>query len=298
MRALFTTQPGHGHLNPMLPYALALRDAGHEVRFATAPSFCATVGRLGFPVSPVGHDFTWERAVDFFPEMATAATEGPLQVNELSQRIVWELASHERRASGYWKRERVCLLEPLGFSVEATCAQGPRPDTAGAGGHGSGVLAAVGVLTSAHISCDARPAPVQALGACPDAVRASAHDRVLVGHPSGQRVIRAAGGLPPGVAALSHRSPPPALARVCGPRLRRRTRGGRGAALSPARAQPAARARRAPSPPAGWRARARRDAGARGGRRGSHRAALAASRAGEGRLRCLSPGARVRALAA
>ncbi len=90
MRTLFTTQPGHGHLNPMLPYALALRDAGHEVRFATAPSFCATVQRLGFPVSPAGHDFTWEHAVDFFPEMATAAADGPLQVNELSQRIVWE----------------------------------------------------------------------------------------------------------------------------------------------------------------------------------------------------------------
>jgi UDP:flavonoid glycosyltransferase YjiC (YdhE family) len=74
----------------MLPYASALREAGHEVRFATAPSFCATVQRLGFPVFPAGHDFTWEHAVDFFPEMATAAADGPPQVNELSQRIVWE----------------------------------------------------------------------------------------------------------------------------------------------------------------------------------------------------------------
>lgn len=90
MRTLFTTQPGHGHLNPMLPYASALRDGGHEVRFATAPSFCAAVEQMGFAVFPAGHDFTWEHAVDFFPEMATAAAEGPLQVNELSQRIVWE----------------------------------------------------------------------------------------------------------------------------------------------------------------------------------------------------------------
>jgi len=42
MRVLFTTQPGHGHLNPMLPYASALCDAGHEVRFATTTSFGAT----------------------------------------------------------------------------------------------------------------------------------------------------------------------------------------------------------------------------------------------------------------
>jgi hypothetical protein len=61
----------------MLPYASALRDAGHEVRFATAPSFCAAVEKMGFVVSPTGHDFTWEHAVDFFPEMATAAAEGP-----------------------------------------------------------------------------------------------------------------------------------------------------------------------------------------------------------------------------
>jgi UDP:flavonoid glycosyltransferase YjiC (YdhE family) len=74
----------------MLPYASALRDAGHEVRFVTAPSFCAAVRRLGFQALPAGHDFTWEHAVDFFPEMATAAAEGPLRVNELSQRIVWE----------------------------------------------------------------------------------------------------------------------------------------------------------------------------------------------------------------
>lgn len=74
----------------MLPYASSLRDAGHEVRFVTAPSFCAAVRRLGFQASPAGHDFTWEHAVDFFPEMATAAAEGPVQVNELSQRIVWE----------------------------------------------------------------------------------------------------------------------------------------------------------------------------------------------------------------
>lgn len=62
MRVLFTTQPGHGHLNSMVPYAAALRDAGHEVRFATAPSFGPAVERLGFPVCPAGADFIWERA--------------------------------------------------------------------------------------------------------------------------------------------------------------------------------------------------------------------------------------------
>jgi len=40
MRVLFATQPGHGHLNPMVPYASTLRKAGHDVRFATAPLAC------------------------------------------------------------------------------------------------------------------------------------------------------------------------------------------------------------------------------------------------------------------
>ncbi len=57
VRTLFTTQPGHGHLNQMLPYASVLRDAGHEVRLATAPSFCAAVRRPGFQALPAGHDF-------------------------------------------------------------------------------------------------------------------------------------------------------------------------------------------------------------------------------------------------
>lgn len=89
MRVLFTTQPGYGHLNPMVPYAAVLRDAGHEVRFATAPSFCAAVQRRGFSASPAGLDFTWERVTDVFPDMASATARGPASVNECAQQIVW-----------------------------------------------------------------------------------------------------------------------------------------------------------------------------------------------------------------
>jgi UDP:flavonoid glycosyltransferase YjiC (YdhE family) len=46
---LFTTQPGFGHLNPFLPYAVALREAGHEVRFATAPVFADVQRALDNP---------------------------------------------------------------------------------------------------------------------------------------------------------------------------------------------------------------------------------------------------------
>ncbi len=39
MRILFTTQPFSGHFHPLIPYALALKEAGHEVAFAAARAF-------------------------------------------------------------------------------------------------------------------------------------------------------------------------------------------------------------------------------------------------------------------
>lgn len=38
MRVLLTTQPAYGHFHPMLPIATALRNDGHDVRFATGSS--------------------------------------------------------------------------------------------------------------------------------------------------------------------------------------------------------------------------------------------------------------------
>ncbi|MDQ4070219.1 MAG: glycosyltransferase [Actinomycetota bacterium] len=54
MRVLCTCLPGHGHFNPMLALAQALRRAGHEVAFATAGDFCPRVERAGFAAFPAG----------------------------------------------------------------------------------------------------------------------------------------------------------------------------------------------------------------------------------------------------
>jgi hypothetical protein len=48
MRVLFTTTPGRGHWQPMLPLAQALRATGHEVRWAAAEEVCARLGKEGF----------------------------------------------------------------------------------------------------------------------------------------------------------------------------------------------------------------------------------------------------------
>ena len=56
MNVLLTCVVGYGHFHPMVPLALALRDAGHNVVVATDPSFCAYVERVGFEAHPAGLD--------------------------------------------------------------------------------------------------------------------------------------------------------------------------------------------------------------------------------------------------
>ncbi|MGH9279121.1 MAG: glycosyltransferase [Acidimicrobiales bacterium] len=52
MRVLIATTAGSGHFGPMLPFAGALRDAGHAVRVAAPASFGPAVERAGFVHEP------------------------------------------------------------------------------------------------------------------------------------------------------------------------------------------------------------------------------------------------------
>ena len=54
VRILFTSFPAFGHLHPMMPLALAARDAGHEVRVATGSNLADWVRRCGLPVTSIG----------------------------------------------------------------------------------------------------------------------------------------------------------------------------------------------------------------------------------------------------
>jgi UDP:flavonoid glycosyltransferase YjiC (YdhE family) len=58
MRVLFTTQPGHGHLNPWLPVAQALTAAGHEVAGACAASFRPHLEARGVQAFAMGLDWS------------------------------------------------------------------------------------------------------------------------------------------------------------------------------------------------------------------------------------------------
>jgi len=59
MRVLFTTQPGSGMFNPLVPFAHALTLAGHTVAFASADCFRPDIEAVGFTTLPAGLD--WRR---------------------------------------------------------------------------------------------------------------------------------------------------------------------------------------------------------------------------------------------
>ena len=54
MRFLFTTIPGSGHFNPLVPTARALRVRGHDVAFAASPMFAQAIEAAGFEAHPAG----------------------------------------------------------------------------------------------------------------------------------------------------------------------------------------------------------------------------------------------------
>lgn len=54
MRFLFTTIPGSGHFNPLVPTAHALRVRGHDVAFAASPTFAQAIEAAGFEAHPAG----------------------------------------------------------------------------------------------------------------------------------------------------------------------------------------------------------------------------------------------------
>jgi UDP:flavonoid glycosyltransferase YjiC (YdhE family) len=54
MRFLFTTIPGSGHFNPLVPTARALRVRGHDVTFAASPAFAQAIEAAGFEAHPAG----------------------------------------------------------------------------------------------------------------------------------------------------------------------------------------------------------------------------------------------------
>lgn len=54
VRLVFTSLATHGHMYPLLPLAIAARDAGHHVAFATSAEFVPIARQAGLTAAPVG----------------------------------------------------------------------------------------------------------------------------------------------------------------------------------------------------------------------------------------------------
>jgi UDP:flavonoid glycosyltransferase YjiC (YdhE family) len=83
MRVLFTTQPGTGHLHPLVPIARALEDAGHEVAVASSASFRETIESTGLRAFAAGLDWMQAEPESRMPGFMKA--DGPGQILRLAQ---------------------------------------------------------------------------------------------------------------------------------------------------------------------------------------------------------------------
>ncbi len=68
MRVLFTCAPASGHFHPLVPFARALADAGHEVAFATPAFFAPAMEGAGFRHFPAGLEQSF---LEVYPQMRT-----------------------------------------------------------------------------------------------------------------------------------------------------------------------------------------------------------------------------------
>jgi UDP:flavonoid glycosyltransferase YjiC (YdhE family) len=141
MRVLVTSTPGVGHIFPLVPMAVALRDAGHDVTWALAPGAGDPVERLGFRCLPVGADRATAEARDRErdPELFRRfATTPPRERRRLllprfvdgAARLIGDLSA---LIDGL--RPDVVVHEPNAYAAPpAACARGIPHVTVGFGG--------------------------------------------------------------------------------------------------------------------------------------------------------------------
>ena len=66
-RILFVTEPGMGHVHPLLPVMRTLQARGHAVALATSRLYRDRIEPEGLPFYPLGPHYSEERLEEFFP---------------------------------------------------------------------------------------------------------------------------------------------------------------------------------------------------------------------------------------
>jgi UDP:flavonoid glycosyltransferase YjiC (YdhE family) len=78
MRVLFTVHPMTGHFHSMVPLALALKEGGHEVAFATGAGFGPAIRGAGFMHFSCGFDFDGSKDIfEALPEWGSIQARFP-----------------------------------------------------------------------------------------------------------------------------------------------------------------------------------------------------------------------------
>jgi UDP:flavonoid glycosyltransferase YjiC (YdhE family) len=88
VRLIFASLASHGHAYPLIPLALAAKDAGHEVVFATSEEFLAPLRKIGLEVAAVGMPIrvAFDKAPGGTPETRT-----PEQLKEMIAEVFGEI---------------------------------------------------------------------------------------------------------------------------------------------------------------------------------------------------------------
>lgn len=79
VRVLACSQPGHGHLRPIEPLIVALKNNDHEVTIASSQKFAAAAAKLGCALTPVGIDWVESELDEVFPGARKATANSNVQ---------------------------------------------------------------------------------------------------------------------------------------------------------------------------------------------------------------------------
>ena len=111
VRVLITTQPAYGHLHPLVPVARALRDAGHDVVFASSASFQPQLIATGLRSVTAGLDWLESEMEVAFPEMighVQAGTTKPFVIGEVfCHRTARQMAADIIQLAETWRPDVV-----------------------------------------------------------------------------------------------------------------------------------------------------------------------------------------------
>src|ERR1700730_12164044 len=111
-KILFSIIPGSGHLNPVVPLALALQDRGHEVRVAAPASSADAIGAAGLTSAAVGRD--WDGHGPSTPNPAFENQDSLQQLRWLVGSTAPQDADDLVKLAGSWRPDLV-LRAQLGF---------------------------------------------------------------------------------------------------------------------------------------------------------------------------------------